>query len=110
MTSIQLYKQACESSEENTVVQPTATARAQGKDAVQENRDILAARYHSDEARPVITQIGFSDAENPITREKLIAEIQAQAAARAADTNGIHIQLLKVLRETEFIILLIRLF
>jgi hypothetical protein len=110
MTSIQLYKQACENSQENDILHPTKSAQGQGQDAVRENVEILSARYHSAEERPVVPVVGYTDTENPITQEKLVAEIQLQAAARAADTDGVHIQLLKVLAETEFMTLLTRLF
>ena len=92
------------------MLQPTAKAQAEGQDAVQENWDRLSTRYQSQEARPVVPLRGYLDHENPITQAKVVAEIQAQAAARTADADGVHIQLLKTLQDTGLILLLTDLF
>ena len=98
-TSIRLYKQACTASKENDVVFPTAQAQAEGIDAMAENLAILRKRWSG---QPF--QIPAHDpSQQPIeawTVEDVAAEIEQQESEKSCGADGIHIQFLKVVKET----------
>jgi hypothetical protein len=101
-TSIRLYKQASVMSGENDIILPTPEALAQQIDASTENLELFRQRWAG---QPFQEDI-LDDQAEPIalwTREQLLDEIGYQESDKACGADGIHIQFLKILQETQII-------
>ena len=101
LASIQLYKKAAAASRENGVIVPTAPAQQHGQTALQENLQTFTTRYGGRKYHHQAVQ--WDQSVPPITLEEVQKGIKEQAAARAAGTDGLHIQVLQVWLGTPFI-------
>ena len=98
--SIRLYKQASSVSKENDVILPTARAQAQGISAITENLDVYKKRWLG-QSFHTAEDIGTLGNCEPWTREEVVAEIQRQESEKSCSADGIHIQFLKALKDSD---------
>jgi hypothetical protein len=100
--SIQLYKQASQSSQENDVIFPTPDAHQHGMDALMENLTILKERWAGQPFQAPQIQASVEDVTF-WTRAQVVNEIQQQEAEKSCGADGIHIRFLKAVHETRII-------
>jgi hypothetical protein len=100
--SIRLYKQACQSSEENDVIFPTPEAVSRGVDAIAENLAIFQERWSGQPFQAQPTQVSSEEVIS-WTREQVVEEIQKQEAEKSCGADGTHIRFLKAVQETAII-------
>lgn len=106
--ALRLYKAAARASQENSVLLPSADAKAKGISAIDEAFNILKARYQD----PLLPYPPESDAIDssqdrflvePFTSQEIADEIKLQDAQKACGSDGIHMRLLKALRDSSFL-------
>jgi hypothetical protein len=107
IASIRLYKQAAEGSEENDVIFPTLEAQSQGRDATAEILDIFEQRW---QGRPFQGGDKCRSRVEYWTKEQVEAEITRQDSDKSCGSDGIHIQFLKAVKDTQIVSWLLQLY
>jgi len=105
--SVRLYKAAVQSSQENSVLLPSESAKLAGISAIDEVQHMLQTRFHDllysyPPELPSPLHGDYSTIE-PFTTDQIAKEIALQDAQKACGSDGLHIRLLKVLANSSFL-------
>lgn len=98
-SSTRLYKQASEASSENSVILPTPEAQRNNIDALSENLTLYRERWAGQPFQPSPNQ--GREKVVPWLMAELAAEIKSQEADKSCGADGIHIQFLKAVDDTQ---------
>ena len=109
--SIRLYKQASQGSQENEIIFPTEEAQRQQINAVRECTDLFKQRWTGEPFCPTTTTTTtITTSTYHWTQEQLVTEIKRQDPNKSCGADGIHIQFLKLVQNTQLITWLLELY